>query len=470
MRVRTYLGILGGVLAVVVASYLTYQNQAFLAEPFQLGGTWSVPLWVALLAALLVGLLPAATLLLLQSLRKDLSQREDRRRDRARVSLAGAVRRAIDFQADGQWDRAASELSVFLEEHPDDFAAQIRLGEVLRHLGRGDEALEVHRKATALYPRSVAVLYQLVEDYQARGEPEVAREIENRILRDHAGFGVEVLRRRRNAALGIRDWRRAAELQDELEVLSGGQAEAPASDESGVRMGLAYQRGVALLEDDRVEEAIEVFEQLLSTEERFIPAAIMLGEAELVREREGDALERWLAGYRQSGSPTFLQRIEDHFIENEQPRQAIETLRRLISESENALFPRFFLGRLYYRLEMHDEALKILAGLDERVESSPTYHFLLGRIHERRGELALALESFRACARQLGVPKAEYRCSVCGDVSREWNDRCEVCGSWNSIDLDFEEEQLSPDSLGVRPAAVWGTVAASLRTNGGEES
>jgi predicted Zn-dependent protease len=450
MRLRTYLGLLFGVGVVVAASFLAQENREFLAEPFRLGGGSSLPLGVVLLLVFLTGLLPPTTVLLVGTIRRDLALREERRARREADSLAASFRRAVDLQADGQWQRAAAELEVVLAARPDNFSALLCYGEVLRKLGRFEDALEIHRRASVHHPQSVALLYQLADDYQARREPEVAEEIRNRVLRDFPGMGLAVLSQRRDGALAARRFPEAALLQQRIEDLAGPRAAGLDGErEEAVRRGLAYQRAVADLESERVEEAAATCRRLFEEDPRFIPAAILLGEAELVREREEAALEVWLAGYRQTGSPVFLQRIEDHFIEREEPRRAIETLRRLIAEAENDLLPRFFLGRLYYRLEMHGEAQKLLASLGDRIDSSPTYHYLLARIHERRGELARALEHYRACARQLGVPESEYRCRVCRASYAGWQDRCEACGAWNSVELDFEEERVAAEAPSV---------------------
>lgn len=473
MRIRTYLGLLLALGAIFLASYLTHQNQQLIHEPFRLATETTVPLWTVLLGVFLLGLLPTMTVLLVGSVRRDLALRDERRKSREAESIQASFRRAVDYQADGQWARAASELEVVLAARPKDFSPLLRYGEVLRRMGRLERALEVHQRASVQYPTSAALLYQLAEDYEARGEGEVAREIRNRLLRDFPSFGLSVLRRRRNAALGARQFAKASELERQIQTLA--PAEAPAAPEGaapaapgaeeagreearledGVRLGLEYERGVAQLEGEEVEAAMATFRGLLEREPRFIPAAIMLGEAQLVAEDEPAAIETWLAGYRRTGSPVFLQRIEDHFIEGEEPRRAIETLRRLIAEGGRDLLPRFFLGRLYYRLEMHDEALKVLEALAERIGTSPTYYYVLGRLRERRGELLAAVDCYATCARQLGLAQAEYRCKVCRAMQSDWRDRCDACGSWSSIEMDFEEENVSAEALGVAEAAVW---------------
>jgi predicted Zn-dependent protease len=342
-----------------------------------------------------------------------------------------------------------------LADRPEDFSALLLYGDVLRRRGRSEDALEVHRRASVLYPRSVAVLYQLADDYDAHGEPDVARQIRDRILRDFTGLGLRILRARRNRALSVSDWKQASAFQERIETLvRESESAAELLEESSVEMGLAYQKAIQDLQGDRLEEAESRLDEVLDQEPRFVPALILRGEAELLRRNEPGAVDAWRHGFELTGSPVFLQRIEDHFIERENPLEAIETLHGLISDSENGVLLRFFLGRLYYRLEMHEDALKVLEALREEVSSSPTYHFLLGRIHQRRGEAAKAMESYLACIQEAGITAAEFTCVACGSSYPDWRDRCEDCGSWNSVELDFELEGFSAEELGLRGAPI----------------
>lgn len=457
MRVRTYLGLLLALLLMVAASYLTQLNRDVLYTEFRVNPTTTVPIWIVVLAVFLAGFLPTGTVLLAQHLRRDLAARRERKTRRAEQSIDAAYRRAVDAMADGQWGRAAQELEAVAAAQPENFSVLLHQGETLRKLGRAKEAVEVHRRASVLYPQSATLLYQLAEDYDALAQPDVASEIRSRVLRDFPGQGLAVLRHRRNSALASPDFAEASRLQDQIEQqLREAGNTAALEGEAGIALGLAYQRGVASLEQERVDEAAAVFRQVLERERRFIPAAIMLGEAELERDNPKAALAEWRRGYDATGSPIFLQRIEDHFIEAGEPAQAIELLRGIIATAQNDTLPRFFLGRLYYRLEMHEEAMKLLASVEDRIASSPTYHLLLGRLHERRGEMRRAVESYFACIRQLGVLEAGYSCRLCHANHAEWSDRCPSCGAWNSVELDFQEERLSAEQMGVRDVPAWG--------------
>ena len=460
MRLRTFVGILVGILVVVAASYLSQQNVELLTERFAITAERSIPLYGALLIAFLLGFLPVVTVLLVKTLRGDLALRRERRLSREAKSRRGSFRRAVDFWTDGQWGRASGELASLQAEQPEEFATLLLHGEVLRRQGKGQEALEVHRRASVLYPHSVAVLYQLAADYDDLGEQEVARQIRDRVLRDYPGVGLQVLRRRRDSALSAGDWRVASQHQEKIQALLGDGADADADAdgverERGVRRGLAYQQAVSLLEARRVDEARGLLRRLLEEEPQFVPAAIMLGEAAAVEGDDAGALAEWRAGFSSTGSPVFLQRIEDHFIESERPLEAIDTLHEVIAEADNDLLPRFFLGRLYVRLEMHDEALRALDGLGERIRSSPTYHLLLARIHQRRGDMERATEAYQASVKEAGITTGEYVCRLCRAEFSSWQDRCDRCGSWNSIEFDFEEEKFSAEEMGGRSRPLW---------------
>lgn len=446
MRLRTLFGLLGALALAVGVVYLAGQNDDLLTRPFQLSGTSSIPVYAALLVVFLLGLLPAATVLMTQTLQRDLARRRRRRRHREVKSLQGTFRRALDFQADSQWGKAAAELEGVLAEKPEDFATLLAYGEVLRHQGRSNEALEVHRRASVLYPRSVAVLYQLAEDYEVAGDVEVARQIRDRVLRDFPGRGLQVLRRRRNAALGRKDWREAGRLQERVEaMLAESGATIDLEREAGVATGLAYQAGVDHLEAERLDEAEQVFRNLLDGSSRFLPARIMLGEVELVRGSQAAAVSIWREGFVETGSPVFLQRIEDHFIESGDPVAGIETLQQLAAAAASPLLPRFFLGRFYARLEMHEEALKILTGLEDRLGRTPGFHALLGQLHGRRGEMRQAVDSLLAAVTEAGIASVEYGCRVCRMSFPDWRDRCDFCGSWSSVELRFDEDLVEND-------------------------
>lgn len=107
------------------------------------------------------------------------------------------------------------------------------------------------------------------------------------------------------------------------------------------------------------------------------------------------------------------------------------------------------------RLEVHQEILRPLRAIESRVRRSPTFHYLLARLHERRGEMNEAAVAYLTCIEQAGIPTSEYVCRVCGSNESSRQVHCDACGTWNSIDLDLDEDRLSASDLGLRERPVW---------------
>ena len=344
MRVRTFISILVALLAVVSVAYLTNQNVDLLGQPFRLAGDLYVPLYAALMTVFLLGFLPVVTLLLIQTLKQDLFRRRQRRFEREAQSWQASFRRAVDLQEDGQWSRAAVELERVLADQPDDFSTLLRYGVVLRQLGRVDEALNVHRRASVLFPQSTAILLELIDDYEACSEIEVADEIRERVLRDFAGVGLSLLRQKRDEALGRRDWGMTSSLQEKIDALQTGTSESEDANEFVTRHILRYQEAAALMDSERFDEAQAILGELIQESPDSTPAMMMLAEIGVVSGDPDRALQRWRDIYDRTGSATVLQRIEDHFIERGEPLRAIETLRAIIASADDDLSATILLG------------------------------------------------------------------------------------------------------------------------------
>ena len=445
MRLRTFIGILVALSTIVAVAYLTNQNIDLLGLPFRLAGDFHVPLYAALITVFLLGFLPVVVLLLVQTLKQDLARRRQRRFEREAQSWQASYRRAVDLQADGQWSRAAEELGRVLADQPDDFSTLLRYGKVLRRCGRHEEALEVLRRASVLYPQSTAVLLQLSEVYESRGESDVATQIQERLLRDFPGSGVKVLRHRRDEALARGDWAACRATQDRLDSLLPSASEVTDTGEVAMRHILKYQEGVTLLDKEKFEDSRQVFLKLIDDHPDSVPARMMLAEVALRSGDAKEALRLWRETYAQTRSAAVLQRIEDHFIEREQPLEAIETLRAIIASADDDLVPRFFLGQLYARLEMHQEAIGVLDKIRSRAQDSPAYLKLLAELRTRMGEKEAASEAFRASIERLGLLDRRYVCAACRSRTGSWDAICQVCGTFGLIDLQVE---LASESIG----------------------
>ena len=179
-----------------------------------------------------------------------------------------------------------------------------------------------------------------------------------------------------------------------------------------------------------------------------------LGEAILTQGDEAAAVDVWYDGFRATGSPIFLSVLEEHYLRREEPLQAIEALKRCISEANKDTLARFYLGKLYFRLEMLDDAMAVLQSLEGLASYAPTLHFLLARIHERRGQHREAAASYRRVIKEMDLVQLEYRCRHCSASLVAWDPRCVACGDWNGIEVNFREE-IPLEELGLSSAPIY---------------
>jgi lipopolysaccharide biosynthesis regulator YciM len=375
-------------------------------------------------------------------------RKDDRRAERIEEEYTKGLSAVLE----GRDDEALAHFRAVLEWDSRHFNTLLKLGEVLRHQGRHDEAIEYHRKAHHLNEDDTRPLYALVEDYDAKGDLERARAVLGRIigLKKHS---VSAWRMLRGLHLKQREWTKALDAHERVEKYANARDPRDAHDRR-FGIGIRYEIASALLPAGKAKEAAGALRKILKEDARFIPAHVRLGEALVEQGLESDAVEAWYAGFEQTGSPIFLSLLEEHYLEHEQPLQAIEALKRCVARGKKDTVPRFYLGKLYFRLEMLDDAMAVLSPLDGRASYAPTLHFLLGRIHERRRNHRDASIEYRKVIKEMELVQLDFRCRACGRTSMDWNDRCSHCGEWNSIEVNFREE-MGTEELGLAPAPVY---------------
>jgi len=91
------------------------------------------------------------------------------------------------------------------------------------------------------------------------------------------------------------------------------------------------------------------------------------------------------------------------------------------------------LGRVYFELEMLDEAAEVFEKLEMRVPDSPLVHAYLGAVFERRGDTRESLDEYRRALRLGHAFDWPHECAACGAPAPTWRERCAGCGRWNTL-------------------------------------
>src|SRR3989442_1510136 len=402
MKIRTVLYLTFGAVIVAVLVILYVTNQQTLDSTIHLGHGIEVPVWFALLLASGGSSLVPLLVGVLRDLRRMLGDLTARRRARSLQEAEERYLQGIESMLNGREEKALEHFDAVLAIDPNHFEAMLKGGEVLRALRRYGEAIEYHRRAARVKDGDLHPLYSLVSDYEESGALDNAKAVLNRIIELDPRRSLAACRKYRAICVNEGDWEKAWEIQQRLEKQLSEMGRAPKSEKKH-HLGIRYMLAQRLLEQGKPRDAIGILRRLVTMEPAFVPAHLALGKALNALRQPEEAVEVWEKGYEATGHPVFLSTIEDHYLEQEQPRRAIEALKSAIWKSKKDIIPRFFLGKLYYRLEMIDEALQQFAQMKGRVTYFPALHYYLATIMERQGNLREALKALDLVLRQWAV-------------------------------------------------------------------
>jgi tetratricopeptide (TPR) repeat protein len=452
MRAKTLLTILI-VFAAVWWSVSTIRLNAGLvtvrlpfASPIQL------ELWMVLLAGFGVG---AGVILLFDIAGGARRFARDRRRKlarRAHEEVEDLYVHGLESLMSGNYQKALDRFEKALDREPEHTNAMIKKGDSLRALKRFRQASEVLERATRLDPDNLLALYSLSDVYLEAGADERAKSTLERIIELDSETTVSAHRKLRDLLVRQLDWERAAKVQTKLleMMTSAEEKEFELVIAKGIRLGL----GTSLAKKGKTVEAVAVFRVLIAEDERFVPAYVRLGDALAVDDVD-EAVRTWRNGFEVTGSTEPLSALQNFYLKDEQPEEAIGVWKQALLLSENEVPLRYCLGKLYYRLFMLDEALREFQMCEDRVSGLPSLHLYIARILESQGKISAALAKTKMLVAEVEGLMMDYLCSACDWRTLEWTERCPRCRRWDTIALHLPVVT-SPEPT-IQPAPTWST-------------
>ena len=357
---------------------------------------------------------------------------------------------ARDLMAHGLPKEAKAILEGILEQREDHEQAQLMMAEVELKLSEPGAALTRLQTFCGKHPDSAEGRYLLADSLLASRDSEGTIGVLRRIVKDRPKQALRAMRRLRALLVEANRWDEALEMHRMLTAQFPGEL---SQTEKAQGMALNYQVGLMKVEADQYKEAAQVFQQVMKEDPTFVPAYLALGRCMALQDQEQQGVEIWLEGFRSTGEGTFLQEIEDYYIQMGKPEEGLGVLEKVAATSEHATMTKFFLGKMLYRLEILDRALEQFQEVRSQVVYAPVLFFFMAKIHSRRGRNDAAMNEYRQLLRNLGILKLRFECAACGHRSQDYADRCENCGSWNASHFLFKESDLPegpvrPDTTG----------------------
>jgi lipopolysaccharide biosynthesis regulator YciM len=305
------------------------------------------------------------------------------------------------------------------------------LAEVQLIEGEVEESISLLQRARKLAPKNLTVLFALAETYGQTQQPKEAADCYRELL-DLDGDNYQGQVGLRDLYLAQQQWSDALAVQKRLVKKSAGEAQAA---EKTLLNGLRYQLAQQAETEERFDDALVDYQKLAKDAPEFLPAQVSLGEMLRQKGRSEQATATWQAGYRRFGHSVFLKRLEQQAMAEENPTPLLNYYRQEVAQHPDDLLLQFFYGKFCLRLEMVDEALEQLHGLEKSGADFPQLHLLLAESHMRRQRLSDAVAEYQKVLGGDDRFRFPYVCQQCNAGTTSWQGRCEQCGCWGGLNL-----------------------------------
>ena len=424
------------VLFIAALAVFAIFNQEVTTVKIPFGKTYETPTIALVLLSGAVGALVMLLVFVVRDTKKFLDSWQYQKKHKKEAKVQELYSKAVNYlHAHHNQNEAKELLGEVLTEEPEYLNALLRLGDIAISEEDFQKAREYYQKAWDINPQSLEALFALERLMERTGRwPDTLRYIEEILEIDEGNLSA--LYKKRDILERLDRWDDLIFVQKA--IFKNEHTEKDRNRERQNLVGYKYEYGRYSLENGELEKAKKAFRTVLRLEKDFIPATLGLTEV-LLREGETEeAINLLEKGYEQTSSLVILSRLEDLLINVGEPARLIRIYKNNLSKNPQDPLMKFFLGKLYYRLEMIDDAFETLTSIDTGGTAYPDLHQLMGNLYMKRNQIDRAVYEFK---RALDVYKPvfslSYRCKDCGYMSSEWSGRCTNCKKWSTYQFNL---------------------------------
>jgi tetratricopeptide (TPR) repeat protein len=360
--------------------------------------------------------------------------------------ISELLHQGLNAKASLKYSEATGFFQKILQLEPSHVPTLLRLGNLYRLQGNPLEALRLHRKAKGLDEKNIEVLLSLSRDLEEAHRMEEAIQTLEEILKiDEQCFSAQV--RLRELFVKLSRWEEAHAVQER--ILEGSFSAEEAKAQQAWMEGIKYELGRRLLKQGHMDRARRYFRGVIKLNKNFIPAYIGLGEVLISEGKAKEAGELWEKAYEMAGSIILLHHLEDLYLSMGEPARILLVYQQAIRKDPANTTLHFYLGKLYYRLEMVDEAFEVLSGVEPGESRMPDLHKILGNLYLRKGEQFQAVEEFKKALELKKRVLVPYYCPPCDFHTTQWSGRCPRCGKWNTFEASPVMGERTPDQSAI---------------------
>ena len=404
-------------------------NKELITMQVPFGDVYEIPKFALILLSSVVGMLAMLVYFAIRDTKKFIDNWQSQKKQKHDIKVQELYSRALNSILAHNEAAAREALEGILAEEPDHVDALLRLGDTYVSEDDFQKANTFYLKAKMINPQNLETLFAMENSLEKTGRwSEALKYLEDILDIDDANL--TAMYRKRAILERQGRWDELVYLQKA--ILKHEHTDKDKKRENQNLIGYKYEYGRNSLENNQREKAKKAFKTVLRLDRDFIPATLGLAEVMLREGESEEAVNLLEKAYENSSSKIVLARLEDLLIGLGEPSRLISIYRSSISRNPNDPVTKFFLGKLFYRLEMVDDAFEILSGIDTGPIQYPELHLLLGNLYMRRNQPEKAAGEYRKVIEIKKSVRLPYCCGQCGHSSDEWSGRCPDCRHWNT--------------------------------------
>ncbi len=412
--------------------------------------SYTLPAAIMLICVLLIGLLAGNFLHFLSAFFYSFRNWRGGRKLKKIEEVGSIYRRGVGRLLSGDLKKARQLLKKALDRDPKRVDIYLALASVALQEGNTDEGIDLLQKARKIDPKGIEVLFKLARTFEENDRREEAMGIYRELLEEDAN-NRKAMRALRDILMDMGDWDEALALQKK--VLKISHSGAKLETEKKILLQLRYEIARTNYENGEPGLAIDACRDIIKKSAKFTAARVTLGDAYQKVGRNSDAVKVYQDGYKALKKSIFLARLEDLYIDVEDPAALLAFYRTQMEADSKDLLLKLYLGRLCLRLEMVDEAIQHLTDLETSGVDFTKLHLLLAEAQRRRNNIEEAVVEYQKALEIDGQLRLGFICEACGGKFSEWHSRCPACKAWDSLTLperkQIQEAQLAESSKGM---------------------
>jgi lipopolysaccharide biosynthesis regulator YciM len=388
---------------------------------------------IYIFSAFLIGI---ALILIINILKDSISQIKNllyKRKQYIKTELDNSVNKAFDAYIKGQYDKGIDLIKKYLLNYPNNLNAYILLAKIYKHKGKIKDSENALNKALEIEKENITVLNEAGNLYKLNKDYDKAIFYLNKAL-EYAPDNLYAITQLKDIFIKKEEWKNAYRMSKLF--LSQSKDKEINKKEEQVMLGLKYEFGKYLLESEGdTERSAKRFNQVISQNKNFVPAYISLGDVFIKKGKEREAFDLWERAFLKTGNLALIIKIEDVSIKTNHPENIIKFYQELVYDNPEKWEYRLFLGKLYIRLEMIDEAISNLTAIPLSIFKDNSLNMLLAECYFKRGKYNDASVNFRKALKNQFPVKLPFVCSNCGFVSYSYSSICPSCNLWSTFNI-----------------------------------